>query len=244
MTEQRPDTYTWRARITPAAITGSPGLAFMVAGGVNLDAKSGILSLLVGAAGVIAAGVARDAGYRLQPSLWNSWGGSPTVRKLRWRESTNPALLRRLHDDVALVVGNPLPTSEREAQDPAGADAEYEAAIAVLRQRTGDTKTFNKLFAENMEYGFRRNCLGLRPTGLVLAAVGVIASLALTIWGVESVATRVLIWGWPGLVSLAALAFWARIVTPAWVRRPAETYADRLLESVHTLKRQGPANST
>lgn len=239
-----PDTYTRRARITPAAVAGSPGLAFMVAGGVNLDARTGILSLLIGAASVIAAGMARDAGDRLQAGLWDSWGGSPTVRKLRWRESTNPTLLRRLHDDIALVVGHSLPTAEREAQDPARADAEYEAAIAALRQRTADTKTFNKVFAENMEYGFRRNCLGLRPTGLALAAIGVIASLALTIWETEPVEDRLLTWGWPGLISLAALAFWGKIATPEWVRRPAETYADRLLESVHILKRQGSANST
>jgi hypothetical protein len=51
----------------------------------------------------------------------------------------------------------------------------------MLRQRTRDTKIFNKVFAENMEYGFRRNCLGLRPTGLVLAAIGVVATIVLSI---------------------------------------------------------------
>lgn len=239
-----PDAYTWRARITAAATAASPGLAFMVAGGINLDAGTGIVSLLVGAFGVIAAGVARDAGLRLQADLWKSWGGSPTLRRLRWRASPNPRLIRRLHDDIALVTGSLLPTAEQEAQDPSGADAEYEAAIAALRQRTGDSKTFNKVFAENMEYGFRRNCLGLRPMGLVLSASGVIASFALTIWGGGSVEARLLTWAWPGLVSVAALVFWGTIVTPTWVGRPAETYAERLLESVHTLKRQEPTNST
>lgn len=239
-----PDAYTWRARITPAAIAASPALAFMAAGGINLDATTGIVSLLVGASGVVAAGMARDAGYRLQGDLWKSWGGSPTVRKLRWRESTNPTLLGRLHEDIALVTGHPLPTGEREEQDPLGADAEYAAAITVLRQRTGDTETFNKLFAENMEYGFRRNCLGLRPTGLILGVSAIIATLALCIWGDGPTVTRLLTWGWPGLVSAAALIFWGWVVTPAWIRQPAETYADRLLESVHTLKTQGYPNST
>jgi len=216
----------------------------MVAGGINLDATTGIVSLLVGAFGVIAAGMARDAGYRLQADLWKSWGGSPTVRKLRWRESTNPTLLRRLHDDIALVIGNALPTAEGEAQDLVAADAEYNAAISVLRQRTGDAKTFNKVFAENMEYGFRRNCLGLRPIGVGFAAIGVIAALAICIWGSGPSDSRLLPWGWPGLVSAAGLIFWGWIVTPAWVRRPAESYADRLLEAVHTLKNQTPPNST
>lgn len=199
-----PDAYTWRARITPAAIAASPALAFMVAGGINLNATTGIVSLLVGASGVVAAGIARDAGYRLQGDLWNSWDGSPTVRKLRWRETTNPTLLGRLHDDIALVTGHQLPTAEREEQDPIGTDAEYEAAIAVLRQRTGDTKLFNKIFAENIEYGFRRNCLGLRPMGLAFAISGIIATLALCIWGGGPVNARLLTWGWPGLVSGAA----------------------------------------
>ena len=216
----------------------------MVAGGINLDATTGIVSLLVGAAGAVAAGMVRDAGFRLQGDLWHSWGGSPTVRKLRWRESTNPTLLQRLHDDIALVIGHPLPSKEREGQDLVGADAEYEAAIAVLRQRTGNTTIFNKVFAESMEYGFRRNCLGLRPTGLVLAASGIVATLPLCIWVGGPIEHRLLTWGWPGLVSAAALIFWARVVTRAWVRQPAETYADRLLESVHTLKTLGPPNST
>lgn len=239
-----PDSYTWRARVTPAVIAAAPALAFMVAGGTNLDAKTGIVSVLVGASGVVAAGTVRDAGYRLQGNLWHSWGGSPTVHRLRWRESTNPQLLGRLHNDIALVTGHPLPTAEHEEQDPVGADAEYEAAIAVLRQRSGDVKIFNKVFAENMEYGFRRNCLGLRPTGLVLAVIGLIATIALCSWGGGAVDSRLLTWGWPGLISAASLIFWWRVVTPAWVRQPAETYADRLLESIHTLKTQGPPSST
>ena len=239
-----PDSYTWRARITPAVIAAAPALAYMIAGGINLDAKTGIVSLLVGASGVVAAGMSRDAGHRLQTNLWNSWGGSPTVRRLRWRESTNPQILGRLHDDIALVTGHPLPTAEHEERNPAGADDEYNAAIAVLRQRSSDAKVFNKVFAENMEYGFRRNCLGLRPTGLVLAVIGLLMTIALCTWGAGAIDTRLLTWGWPGLVSAGSLVFWGWVVTPGWVREPAETYADRLLESIHTLKTEAPPTST
>lgn len=229
------DTYTRRARLAPAVIAAAPGLAFIVAGGMNLKAPAGITALLVGVVGVLAAGAARDAGRALQPALWESWGGSPTLRRLRWRQSSNAQLHSRLHADIARIVGHPLPTAGHEAQDPTGADAEYEAAIAVLRQRTSDSQTFHKVFAENIEYGFRRNCLGLRPLGLVVAGVGIAMSAGLIIWTSGGLQDKVIAWILPNLVSLAALLFWWKVVTADWVRQRAETYADRLLEAIATL---------
>lgn len=230
------DAYARRARLTPAVIAGSPLLAFLIAAGFSIDAKTGIASLLVGALGVIACGFARDTGYKLQDGLWASWEGSPTTRRLRWRDTQKLELLQRLHDDIEAVTGHALPTAAEEGADPAGADRQYDAAIAILRNRTGDHKRFFKLFSENMEYGFRRNCLGLRPYGLSLGVGGTITTAVLCIFVAESIRTGLVSWGWPGLVSLVSFLFWWMVVKPEWVRMPAETYADRLLEVVDSLK--------
>jgi hypothetical protein len=228
----------------PAVIAAAPAIAFMLAGGLNLNARTGLASLLVGGLSLIACGLARDAGFKLQPKLWNDWGGSPTVRRLRWADTPNETLQARLHGDIARITGHQLPTPERETNDPRGADEEYNAAIGVLRERASNPEVFRKVFAENMEYGFRRNCLGLRTIALFLAISGAIASIALCVWGTGPAADRLATWGWPGFVSAAAMIFWGWIVTPEWVRKPAETYADRLLESVDTLKNQHPPKGT
>ncbi len=145
-------------------------------------------------------------------------------------------MLQRLHDDIEVVTNHPLPTAAKEAADPAGADRQYDAAIAILRNRTDDHKRFFKLFAENAEYGFRRNCLGLRPYGLSLGAAGTITTGVLCALVSESITSGLVTWGGPGLVSLVSFLFWWKVVKPEWVRMPAETYADRLLEAVDSLK--------
>lgn len=67
-------------------------------------------------------------------------------------------------------------------QPPAGADHVYQAAIAVLISRTrGRRREYPLIFTENCNYGstFRRNMLGLRPWGKLLAAVGILALAAI-----------------------------------------------------------------
>lgn len=104
----------------------------------------------------------------------------------------------------------------------------------MLRERTRDTGRFRLVFAENMEYGFRRNALGLRPIALAIAAVGLMLSIALLIWGSGDQAARWTRWGIAGAISIASILYWSRIVTPGWVRRAADLYATRLLEAVET----------
>jgi hypothetical protein len=66
-----------------------------------------------------------------------------------------------------------------------------------------------------------------------------VLSLALLSFGGSDFSSRLTHWGTAALIAAASLAYWWRVVTPAWVRTPAETYADRLLESVDTLQLGG-----
>jgi hypothetical protein len=194
---------------------------------------------LLGAVGVVTLvdQLGRDGGRRLQPALWNSWGGAPTTAALRHRGAANPVLLARQHERIAAIVGNTLPTADEEQADPAGADHAYEAAIAVLIARTrGRRKEYPLIFTENCNYGFRRNMLGLRPWGrLLAAATGIVALAAIAgeLAGMVNIplalAIAVLV------VSTAATMTWWRVVTPDWVQPVAQAYAERLLEAAETL---------
>jgi hypothetical protein len=193
----------------------------------------------LGAAGVVILvdQLGRDGGRRLQPALWDSWGGPPTTAALRHRDTANPVLLARQHERIAAIAGNALPTADEEQADPAGADHAYAAAIAVLIARTrGRRKDYPLIFTENCNYGFRRNMLGLRPWGRLLAATAsilAVAAIAARLAG--RVNLPLALTGVALVVSAAATVIWWRVVTPDWVQPVAQAYAERLLEAAETL---------
>ena len=55
-----------------------------------------------------------------------------------------------------------LPTVAAEANNPAGSDSVYMSATKWLLSQTRDTKVYSLLFQQNINYGYRRNMLGLR----------------------------------------------------------------------------------
>jgi hypothetical protein len=232
------DAYSIKARWSPVFLAVLPPLILCFALVPGLPAWNKLWPLL-GAAGVVILvdQLGRDRGKRLEPALWASWGGAPTTAALRHRDAANPVLLARQHERIAAIVGHALPTADEERADPAGADQVYQAAIAVLIARTrGRRREYPLIFAENCNYGFRRNMLGLRPWGnLLAAAVGILAlaAIAARLAGLVDVplalASVVLV------VSAAATVIWWRVVTSDWVRPVAWAYAERLLEASETL---------
>lgn len=220
------DAYTRKARLAPAVLASVPAIGLLAAGAVAPTASSSPVALTVGALGIAVCGAVRDRGRGLEPTLWASWGGAPTLRRLRWRNSADGQATARLHERLAAIVGAPLPTRSDEQADPASADRRYDDVIAELRERTRDG--FPLVLAENAEYGFRRNALGLRPVALCVAALCFVVSVALAVGlGHEAFA---------GAAAVALLdgALWRR-VSPSWVRRAADVYADRLLDATRGL---------
>lgn len=191
---------------------------------------------LISGLGIVVCGLVRDAGRRTQARLWNEWGGSPAVQRLRWRGSADPEEVRRLHEQLALATRAPMPSEALEAADPEAADRRYLEAIAVLRAATADRSRFPTIFAENVNYGFRRNALGMRSVALAVAAAVLLTAAALVIAGPENdVGARLLHWGPAGATAIVAGFFWAFVVRPTWVRDASELYVDRLLEAVPML---------
>jgi hypothetical protein len=187
--------------------------------------------------GVIVCGLVRDRGRAIQAGLWDRWGGSPTVRRLRWRDSSGVAATQRLHDRVNAVLSERLPDATEEIDDPTDADQRYEEAVAAIRTRTRDTERFHLVFEENVDYGFRRNALGLRPIAIAIAGLVLVFSLTLFAFGGGGNASRLVRWGTTGVLSFLMLLYWWRVVSEEWCRRSAELYADRLLEAVELLER-------
>jgi len=229
------DAYNRRARLAPAALAAFPALVLLGSGLVSPKGLASITAIAGGAVGIFICALVRDLGRRLQPELWYSWGGPPTVRRLRWRDTEDATAIDRLHRRVQQVTGDELPSRAEEQADPAAADRRYDEAIAALRDLTRDRKDFQLVFEENANYGFRRNCLGLRPIALALAVAVLVLSGVLLVVGDEGSRDRFS--AGAGVGAIAVLGWW-RIVTPGWVRSSGEIYADRLLESVESLRRR------
>ena len=246
------DPYTLRARIQPALVVALPLglLLFTLLPGqpIFVTAFFGILSTVGGTA--VAAQLGRELGRRREPNLWKSWGGPPTTRLLRHRrlpgDITIPPGLRW---QVEYWIGNPLPTEQQEEANPQEADTKYEEAVASLREATRDSAKFPLVFAENVNYGFRRNLWGLRPIGGAIAVALALPSLTLlllTIWGRpwpepwwdvfvnpdSVVVIRLAV----AVAHTSLAAIWLFWVKPSWVKAVADTYAVQLMESVRTLR--------
>jgi hypothetical protein len=231
------DAYTRRARLAPAVLAALPALALLGGGLVAPQHLVSLVAIAAGAVGIVICGIVRDFGRRLQPQLWRSWGGAPTVQRLRWRDTTDEAVIERRHARVQSVTGDPLPGLDEELADPAAADEHYDEAVAVLRDLTRKRDDFPLVFEENATYGFRRNCLGLRPIALAVATATAALCLVLLVVARHRAHDHTGRFWFAAAIAVVALLGWWRLVTPAWVRTAAELYADRLLESVETLRR-------
>ena len=112
----------------------------------------------------------------------------------------------------------------------------YEAGGTLLREKTRNHKAFPLVFAENCNYGFRRNLWGMKPVGIVVLLISLVVAMGLLV--VETSALRgtqltAVVLGID--VDVVLLAGWFLVFTPNWVRVPAEAYAERLLEACETL---------
>jgi hypothetical protein len=228
------DSYSRRARLAPAALSALPAIVLLGTGLIDPEHVASVLAMALGAVGIVICGLVRDAGRRRQSDLWRDWGGSPTLCRLRWRASDDTSAVERLHGRVERVTKEALPNLTEETADPESADRRYCEATAALRELTRPRKDFPLVFEENVEYGFRRNCLGIRPVALTVALSVVAVSVILVLAGDDAMR----FWS-AAVIGVVAAVGWWRLVTPDWVRSAGEIYADRLFEALASLSRDG-----
>jgi hypothetical protein len=237
--EQLIDPYDRKARLYPSLLLLAP-LAVLIA--ALLSAKySGLQAL---AAGAVSCGgaflltqLARDAGKKLEPKLFDLWGGLPSVAIFRHADNRLDAITKaRYHQAMAsLLKQNKPPTENQERENPRAADEVYAAWSNYLRAHTRDQKKFPLLFKENVNYGYRRNVLGLRPFGISITLLVMVIAVGRVCWiyyqtgQIDQTMTGV------GLFSFVLLLMWVLRVSREWVRVPADAYAHRLVEAVDML---------
>jgi len=228
------DRYVLFARIAPVAIAAS-ALFLLIsswipfsAWPIKLIAGSGML--VVGAFAL--AHLARKAGQAIQAPLWASWGGPPTVRMLRHRDTTfKPGSKQLIHQRlIALGIVDHLPSAEEEQRDPEVADELYQTCADWLRRKALELKgkaPFDIVHSENIAYGFQRNSLGIKPWALSVIGASLAGTSASFVSGRQP---------WIELAAelmLGAYIIWG--VTEAVMKRAADDYSLRLLDAVQAL---------
>jgi hypothetical protein len=232
----KPDIYVWKARRCPVLLAVLPPALAVLASFPDADWKLFLPVCTFFGLFLLLAQVGRDRGKAKEGDLFSGWGGKPTTVLLRHRDSPfDEATLACLHGWLASVTGVPAPSKRKEAASPADADNIYEGYVRHLRDATRDKQQYPLVFEENVNYGFRRNTWGLRPFGVTLAVLGVLGggfNLYRHAGGpVLSLAVAVT------AVNILLLGFWTFWVRRAWVRIPAQAYADRLMEAALRMAR-------
>ena len=238
------DPYDRKARLGPALLCGLPLVVSVVLLVPDLGALWATVGgiVLYGGGATFLVQIGRDRGKVLEPGLFRSWGGKPSVAMLR---HTDPrlsaatknryrAFLERAVPELTLVS----PAVEQRCSQKA--DDGYQSATDWLLTQTRDHERFALLFRENINYGFRRNVWALRPWafGLETIAIVVVGAIALNSWTEATIQTLNIEW-WASLMLIVLHAFFfAFKILKAWVRLAAEAYAHQLLAACDVLERE------
>ena len=236
----RLDRYSYQAEALPTLLAIAPVALFIAAilpEGMSLrDLFVKFLPFIALAAfSFVASQIGADFGRRLEKRLWAKWGGPTTTRFLRHRNGEYNAMTRRTVHESLIGLGHRIPTEEEEDQNPDYADECYSACTAEIRRLTRNKRRYPLVHKRLIDYGFRRNMLGLRWVGLTIAAA-VLFLCALHIW-----------WNWDtdgldgfmfsvGLVSAGIGIGWLRLVNEGAVALGAQRYANSLLEAAIDLE--------
>lgn len=226
------DHYSLRARLQPALLTLLPAAIGVIAWtGTGVKWQSALWALFGTAGGTYFLAIcARNIGKQIEPKLWESWGGAPSTQMLRHRGPANPIMRERWHNALSKLIGKPFPTTKEEEANPEQADHFYQAAVKLQISKTRDTKKFPLLYKENVHYGFCRNLFAMKSIAIIIAILGLTASIAAGIWFLHIGHPQIAPWVCSA-ANVCFLFWWVFIVKSNWVKVPAFAYAERLFES-------------
>ena len=228
------DPYDRKARLYPALLAiVVPVVAALIVVPAYSNQIINLASIAVALGGLmLLSSLGRERGKRIEPGLFEKWGGIPTTQLLlRSTSNLDHLTLERYRKFLeARVSGLRFLDEEVESVDLKNAIAVCESSVKWLREATRDTKKFPLVFSENTNYGFRRNLLGVKPAALLLSIASMLAVgthawiVGAGEWG------SVPIHSWlAAAVALVGLLFWIFVVTSEFVKTTAFAYATALL---------------
>jgi hypothetical protein len=244
------DPYDRQARLYPALLCLLPLMALIaLLYGTNASALTGVISIAVSCGGLLLmTNICREMGKRLEDKLYRKWGGKPTTQLLRHRDGIIDSITkRRYHAFLGAKLNFAFPDADFEKNDPAKADEAYQSGARWLLDHTrpDEGKKFDLLFRDNITYGFRRNALGVRPLGIIIA-IGCLLWVLFKAHILFGTGGTIVDWtaldqlSAASIASLAAsgvmLLIWVFFFTTTSLRTCAFSFAETLLRTCDTLQ--------
>lgn len=230
------DSYSIKARVYPAFLVLLPILILAIYYVTDFEMYYHYITALftVGFLTFVLAHLGRDKGKLKEENLFEKIGGKPTTQILRHSDSYLDSITKsRYHKSLSTKVSDLIiPTKEEESENPSKADEIYNSCAKYVISKTRDTKKFDLLFKENINYGFRRNTYGLKSWAVFILIISlfthaIIASKYLS--EISFQPSKDLI---PYVAFIILGFFWLFIVSEKWVKLTAFAYAERLYESI------------
>ena len=243
------DVYTLKARFIPAILATLPLLA-LIGCYFNLN-QAFVSNVFVGGLAAVASifllsNFARIFGLKVERKLIAKWGVLPTTQFLRHSDSNlSQQKKQQIHAKITAKSLIVLPSTSEELNDPLNADLVYDEAITWLRENTRGNE-FSLLLADNINYGFIRNCLGLKYIAIGICVLVLILFLILfylfypanTFNQVEIInflkSQKMAIWLTLGL-TIIMLILWVSVVKEDNATKAAHKYAKTLLNTIYKL---------
>jgi hypothetical protein len=227
------DRYDFKARLQPAILMVAP-VAVVVAVWLP-QAQTWIggasLTLLAGAVASLLMSWVRMRGRRIQTLLENQLGGLPSTIILRHGDPHISSATRKRMHDALRSKGLRVPTEQQQRTDPVAADEAYRSCVDWLLERTRSDRL---LKLENIEFGFRRNLLGIRKPAIAVVTACLLFDLTvLLLHPVNS--TQLSAGAALAAALLAAGTLWFTIVNIRFVEDASWGYARRLVGAIETL---------
>jgi hypothetical protein len=233
------DKYSIKARLYPSLLVLMP--AFFVAIYYITDFEKYIHYITVilglGLFTFLLSQLGRDRGKLKEPELHRFFGGKPSTQVIRHSNSHIDAITKKRYHELLSqkIPGIQIPTAQQENGNKEYADQVYESCVKYLISKTRDTKKFDLLFKENINYGFRRNLWGMKGWALFILVCCMLfhfyfATKHLTVFNAYSGKDL-------GLFAflLFTVLLWLFRVNKNWIKLPAFAYAERLYESLNEI---------
>ncbi|MCH8807062.1 MAG: hypothetical protein IH986_13360 [Planctomycetes bacterium] len=232
------DTYSLKARLWPVLLHYLPFGFAVIAWFPEKFAGWGLLLGVATPCGLTAllTELGRDQGKNKEPWLFERWGGMPTTQLLRHGDTTLDTNTKtRYHKKLGVLIpGIEMPSARKEKASPLAADQIYESCGRFLRESTRDKRRFPLVFKEVVSYGFRRNLWGMKPSGLIVAVIGLVASIVAVVVRLSDPAPPAAVVA--SILNLLLLVCWLFRITPDWIRLAGFAYARALLAACEVLK--------
>lgn len=237
------DSYELKARYAPGLLMALPVLVVMWTC-FNSEIKEisnlvgGFLSaIIIYALSVIVRGM----GTGMEPKLKEKWGGFPSTLIVSQRDKTLGSELKRQYIEAAgFYVNLPVPSIDKEKNDPDGASQMIDQVFKRIKGVIRD-KDKNGLWSiANAEYGFARNLYGSRLIWLILCFLSVLGSGLYIHLQYSKLVLVGLIFNCLLLISSILLGW---VILPRYTKEVAFRYAEHAWESFYNIAQGKTGNA-